>query len=130
MKIKHVFSAAALSLVASIASAGLVQPVPVTIDFAARLATGDMWSARTSANPFEFIGCGVRHNAAGMYFGFCQAGLADADAQRITCFTDNPQLIDAIKSIGDYSYIAFRWDADGMCTHVGVSTQSFYLPKK
>jgi hypothetical protein len=129
MKIKSMLTATALSLVASVASAGLVQPAPVIIDFTNRVATGDMLTARNSANPFEFIGCGVRYNAAGLTLAFCQAGLGDTDAERITCFTTNPALVEAIQSIGDFSFISFRWDVDGNCTNFGVSTQSFYLPE-
>jgi hypothetical protein len=128
MKMQHMLSAIALSLVASVAWAGFTQPVPVEIDFTNRWARGDMSTARNSANPFEYIGCGVRNFAGGSNFAFCQAGLGEATGQYLTCFTYDPLLIDAIKAIGDFSYVQFDWDADFNCTHVGISTQSFYLP--
>jgi hypothetical protein len=128
MKMQHMLSAITLSLVTSVAWAGLARPVPVEIDFTARFARGDMSTARNSANPFEFIGCGVRNRNGGPNFAFCQAGIGEAEGQYLTCYTFDPLLIDAIKSIGDFSYIQFDWDVDFNCTHIGISTQSFYLP--
>lgn len=128
MKLRHLVPAAALSVLATVASAGFVQPAPVTIDFTNRVATGDMYTARNSVNAFEFIGCGVRYNSAGLTSAFCQAGLGEADSQKITCFTTNPALVEALRAISAFSFITFSWDADGNCTRIGVSTQSFYLP--
>ena len=59
---------------------------------------------------------------------FCQAGLTQDATQQVSCFSDNPVMLEAIKSISDYSYIVFKWDASGNCTTVGNSTQSFYAP--
>ena len=63
-------------------------------------------------------------------FGFCQA--EDAEGNNITCFTDNPVLIDAMRSTSDFAFITFNWRDDGLggaeCIRVGHSTQSFYLP--
>jgi hypothetical protein len=128
MKTRCVLSIAALSLATTVASAGLVQPAPVTIDLAARVASGDMRSARISPNKFAYIGCGVRYFAAGGSYMFCQAGLTQDATQQITCFSDSPALLEAVKSISDYSYIVFRWDVNGNCTSIGNSTQSFYAP--
>jgi hypothetical protein len=124
-------SIAALSLVISTASAGTVQPAPVMIDLDNMQAQGDMATARFSDNEFEFIGCGVRQfddgSGGDFTFGFCQARVAD-DAG-IVCVTLRSSLIDAMKSIGDYSFITFGWDENGDCTRVGISTQSFYIPE-
>ena len=128
MKMKQVLSIAALTMVGTVASAGFVQPAPVQIDFTNRIAFGDMYTARNSANAFEYIGCGVRYSPAGLIFAFCQAALGEAPEQQITCFTDNETMAQAIRSIADFSFIQFAWDADGNCTRIGNSTQSFYLP--
>lgn len=128
MKTRPVIAGAALALVCSVASAGLYQPVPVQIDFTNRTASGDMLTARDSVNPNEFIGCGVRYSSAGLVYAFCQAGIGPDEGQYFTCYTFNPALVDAIKSIGDFSYITFRWNEDGECTYIGNSTQSFYVP--
>ncbi len=128
MKKGYSLVAAAMSLATTVAVAGYVQPAPVIIDFVDRSASGDMLTARNSTNAFEFIGCGVRYNNAGLTSAFCQAGLGEADDQKITCFTNNPALVEAIHSISAYSFITFRWDVDLNCTNIGVSSQSFYLP--
>jgi hypothetical protein len=66
------------------------------------------------------------------HWGFCQAQLVDGAAY--TCITTNPDLLDGIDSIADASYVIFSWTDDGTgnltCTHIGSSTQSFYLAKQ
>lgn len=131
---KHILSATILTLVASFAFAGLVQPAPVDVDLDNSFAQGDQLTARTSTGDTEFIGCGTRVFDDGMgnsfVFGFCQA--SDADGDEITCFTQSPALLDAMKAIDSYAFITFNWDDDGFggaeCIRVGFSTQSFYLP--
>jgi len=127
MKTKHVISAAALTLVSAVASAGLYQPRPVTLDFTNRFADGDMLTARDSLNPGDFIGCGIRAQS-GFAWGFCQAGHSQVEGDFFTCYTEDPEMLDAIKALDDFSYILFRWDVDGNCTYVGNSTQSLYVP--
>ena len=77
-----------------------------------------------------FIGCGVRHNIAPFVFGFCQASVGAGETETVTCFTEDAGLLDAIKSISDYSFVTFGWNADFECTRIGNSTQSFYLSEK
>jgi len=128
VKITHASTALALTLMAGVASAGYIQPQPVQIDNNARTAFGDMVSARYSDDPQELIGCGIRQIEVGVdvfVFGFCSAAVSEAS---ITCLTVNPDLIRAIDSISDYSFITFSWNAEDECTRIGVSTQSFYLP--
>jgi hypothetical protein len=127
MKLTHFLAGTVLVLAGGVAAAGRYSPIPVTIDFTGRFASGDMHSARTSSNPAEFIGCGIR-DFGSTSLAFCQAGLGEAEGQYLTCFTEDPALVDAVKSIADFSYIQFRWDEDFNCTSIGISTQSFYLP--
>ena len=130
MKARYVLISAILAIFSSIAVAGLVQPAPILIDEANRFAQGDMWTARTADNDVEFIGCGTRvidDGAGGTFlFGFCQAG--DADEVEAFCSTFNQDLLDAMKSTSDFSFITFSWDENFDCTRIGFSTQSFYLP--
>lgn len=133
MKAKYVLISAILAIFSSIAVAGLFQPAPVFIvinDDTSGFAQGDMWTARTADNNVEFIGCGTRviELAGGgtFLFGFCQA--EDADDTIAFCFTENQDLLDAMKSASDFSFITFNWDEFGECTRIGFSTQSFYLP--
>jgi hypothetical protein len=134
MKRKHLLSIAISMLFAGIAYGGFVLPVPVDVNLVNMTAIGDQWAARSSANDIEFIGCGSRHFDDGtgnsFRFGFCQAG--DADGDSITCFTQDDDLIDEMRTNSDYAFILFNWQDDGSggseCTRVGYSTQSFYLP--
>ena len=136
MKVRRLLAVPVLTLMASIAYAGLVQPAPVDVDLVGLFAQGDQLTARSSAGDTEYIGCGSRTTDDGLgfsfRFGFCQA--EDADGESITCFTQNPVLIEAMRATSDYAYITFSWQDDGAggaeCIRVGHSTQSFYLPKK
>ena len=134
MKTKRLLSITVLTLLAGIAYAGLVQPALVSVDLVNMSAQGDQYTARTSDGDTELIGCGTRSFDDGtgnaFRFGFCQA--SDADGDEITCFTENDVLLDEMRVNGDYAFISFNWQDDGFggaeCTHVGFSTQSFYLP--
>jgi hypothetical protein len=131
---RNLIFAAALALVWGSAYAGLAQPAIVTIDMDNQLAQGDQLAARTAKDDTSFIGCGTRHFDDGMgnsfRFGFCQAG--DADGNAVTCFTQNPNLLDEMRANSSNAFITFSWDDDGAgnltCNRVGFSTQSFYLP--
>lgn len=133
MKINGLLALFLGAMMSTSVSAGLTQPAEVEIDNETRFAQGDMNTARRSKNEFAFIGCGVRVISVSeteiINFGFCQAGVGEAEDERITCFTQNAELLDGIKSIADYSYVTFSWDENGDCTRIGNSTQSFYLPK-
>jgi hypothetical protein len=122
-----------LALSSSIAMAGLVKSVPVTVTVNADgsgTASGSMASARASGNDVEYIGCGVRKrvNATGGAdtYGFCQA--SDAAGVTAYCFSDNAELLDGFENVADFSFVTFSYDAEGQCRHLGVSTQSFYIP--
>jgi len=118
--------------VASYAFAGQVSPVPVFIvldEDGSGSAQGDMLTARFADNDIEFIGCGTRQFDAGgtiFDFGFCQAG--DSEGNRAFCNTDDAELLSAMRATADYSFVTFSFGANGACTRIGFSTQSFYLP--
>lgn len=115
---------------AAVASAGLKQPAPVVIDLVNMIATGDQVTARIADDDVSFIGCGIRVTDDGVNppfaFGFCQAG--DSEENQITCFTQSPNLLQAMGANSDFAFITFNWDENGDCTRVGFSTQSFYQP--
>ncbi len=128
---KNLLILLALLLVSVLASAGCTHSVPVTVDLENMVASGDMRTARNSKNTVEYIGCGVRlsEDSVGevFAFGFCQA--RDADENTILCNTSNTELIDALDSVSDSSFLTFSWDDADTCTRIGASTQSFYLKK-
>jgi hypothetical protein len=133
MRIRNLLSIAALLLIAGGAYAGLSQPTEVVINFDNMFAQGDQNAARTAKDDVSFIGCGIRVLDDGVNsfaFGFCQAG--DSEDNQITCFTENPNLLQTLGAMNDFSFVTFSWQDDGFgeaeCTRVGFSTQSFYLP--
>ena len=128
---------AVLSVVFSLtAVAGLSESEPVVVDLINFKGSGDMWSARTSANDLESIGCGREVNLdLGWDQGFCQA--QDADGNFIGCLAFDPALVKVIDTITPYSYIGFTTDGAQLgfmppgwhiCRRIYVSTNSFYLP--
>ncbi|HKI73136.1 MAG TPA: hypothetical protein VJ998_00715, partial [Pseudomonadales bacterium] len=58
----------------------------------------------------------------------------DKDDNYVICFTDNPQLLDVIRSLSAFSYIGFSWTtndyygAGPVCGNIDSSSQSFYIP--
>lgn len=129
MKFKQLVLGAFLALVGGVAVGGQYAPAPLTIDFDNLVATGDMYTARLAGNPGDLIGCGIRSPAPGYTFAFCQARLGPSDDQLVQCFTEDPAHVATVGAMDDFSYVLFRWDADGNCTSVGNSTQSLYLPE-
>jgi hypothetical protein len=128
MKTLRPMFAVALALITAPAVAGSSQPQPVTISTDTRTAAGDMLTARTSDNPFEYIGCGVRTFVDGgttLRTGFCQAGISET--QTVQCFTEDPALVETMAAGNDFSFVIFRWDTNNECIAIGFSTQSFYL---
>ncbi len=131
MKVRYGFGLMALLLMSTSIFAGMTKPVPLTIDMAGMFASGNMVTSRFSDNDLEFIGCGSRTflNADGSVylFGFCQADNAAGD--RAFCNSDNTGMVEAMGRLSDYAFVTFSWDVDGICTRVGSSTQSFYIPE-
>lgn len=130
MKKTNLLVAILSTLLTGVAYAGLYRPVPVTIDLDNRVAQGDQYSTRTSADAGAVIGCGIRMiDAIGVpfEFGFCQAAVGP-DTQ-VTCFTQSPELLEVMRSTTSFAFISFSWDENADCTQIGFSTQSFYLPE-
>ena len=121
-----------LAAATTAAIAGSVSIMPVAVTMNADLsgyATGSMSSARRSSNTVEMIGCNIQRfgdTTPVRAYGFCQA--RSAGNVMGFCSTDNAELLEAIQGIADYSYISFAWRADGTCSRIGISTQSFYIP--
>lgn len=159
MKLKVTVVLALIAFASSLVLAGYVQPAPVTIiigDNGSVFAGGDMLAARDDdtrdtgpddddSNDDVFIGCGTRtfDDGAGGSFQtmFCQARGLQADpitgepldpevVVRAFCSTDNPAVIAGFSGVSTYSYLTFSYnESDARCTRIGVSSQSFYLPK-
>lgn len=116
---------------ASIADAGVQTSQDIYVehgeDYA--YAQGDLTTVRFSDNDAAFIGCGTRtiilENDTVYTFGFCQAGsMAD---EYVACSTEDPAMLDAIRSLDGTSFVGFNADANGTCDFIATSTQSVYL---
>ena len=133
MKLKTLLLSTIFTMFSGSLMAGKVMDVNVTIDLEARVAAGNMKTARFSDNEEEYIGCGTRTaeqpDGTTYSWGWCQAAL-DTVENYAFCSTENPDLLNQINSSSAYSYLIFRWDEDGICRYVGHSTQSFYIPSK
>lgn len=146
MKFDKLIIIATITLASPLAFAGYAQPAPVQITVNEDLsgsASGDLLTARTSKAKIEdpetgkkyeptSIGCGIKAFAPEyfgttevVWYGFCQATNDEGDY--VNCFTENGDLLDAMKAVADRSYLRFDWNADAECTRIDVSTQSFYL---
>lgn len=116
----------------TLAYAGQTQPAEVDVNLTDRTALGDMHTARFDSDDDVFIGCGIRafdDGAGGATgFGFCQA--EDSEGNRAFCNTSNKELLSVMKATSDFAYVTFSWNEDDVCTRIGFSTQSFYIPKK
>jgi hypothetical protein len=157
MKTVFGFFAAGMLLVSSLVFAGtaILDDPAVSIDFFEDengvvldrgLAYGQMWSARSSKNDFEYIGCSYKAIELGdgsvFKFGFCQA--RDVNEVRVICYTDNPEMLDAMQATSSFAWARFRFtepDPDFFyhpelrpegarhCTRFDFSTQSYHLPE-
>ena len=131
MNVRKFLIASGLALVSSVAVAGLTEAVEVEVDLDNKNAFGDMRTARNAKDNDVHIGCGIRVTDDGisplLAFGFCQA--TDADGETVFCVTQSQVLMSTMGAYNDNSFIRFVWNENGECTHVGISTQSFYLPK-
>jgi hypothetical protein len=110
--------------------AGQVSDVAVTIESVNRFAYGNYKTARFSPSATVMIGCGsfvsVANNGTSSYGGFCQA--RDSVGNTAFCSITTAAIADKVNGISDYSYISFRWNENGICNSLNISTQSFYIP--
>jgi hypothetical protein len=129
-KTKLIMLAAITALYAVQGMAGVANEAPVIVDLELRTALGAQTTARFADNENELIGCGATVRSDGvnpvLKFGFCQA--TDAEGVSAACFTQDPELVDAINSIANYGFISFGWNENDECVSVRNSTQSFYIP--
>lgn len=125
------------------AFSGFKSTKPVTIDFENRVASGDMYTARSTEDNNLLIGCGVTaYETGGSTWVWCQAGDPNAkipnspEVPFVGCWTNDPQMMEAFRLISAYSYVNFEWNDDApendpfwnTCSKIYISTQSQYLP--
>jgi len=123
--------------VSAFAGESLDYPVSINFEEGGGWVEGSMWTARSSDDADQMIGCA---RSIGRYpdpfddYGYCQA--KNVDGVIVGCFFFNPDYFDVISSINAFSYINFGFDdvpvpfGGGFtsCTYLVVSAKSSYLP--
>ena len=118
-----IFMAFALS-----ANAGRYDHAPVIVDLVNYVGEGGMAAARYSNNDIEEVGCRIRSTAGVGSQVQCQA--RDANDVLIYCTSEDPQILEAARSISSYSWISFTTDQRqyGECLTLNISNKSFHIP--
>lgn len=91
-------------------------------------AYGSVAAARNSSDNFQYIGCGTIVDTiwGGGTYGQCTA--EDRNGVRVACRTTNPEMMQAMATVGELSFISFVFNSSGTCTYVYVTNASNYLP--
>jgi hypothetical protein len=115
-----------LATVASVAIAGASWGYQVGINDTYKYAVGSFAATRNSTDTLQYIGC--YHNAytSGASYANCYA--VNAAGVGRTCYTVNTNMVEAIRSISDESYIYFQWNTDGTCSYVLIDKGSRFRP--
>jgi len=118
---------AALAAFAPDASAGAKGPWEVYVDPTFQSANGSPGTARNSADGLQYIYCFTSAIASYTY-GYC--GAQTAAGVSASCWTTQPQLIQAIHGMASDGGIAFTWDANGECNNIVSYKGSVYETKQ
>ncbi len=89
---------------------------------------GSMTGVRFTKDDVQTIGCRVRADIGGVAQVACAA--TDIDENGHLCFSFDPSMIDAAKSISPYSFIRFVYDQTAECTSLLVAVRSHHIPDK
>ena len=90
--------------------------------------SGSLVGVRFTEDDTQQIGCRVAGGAGGSPSVAC-AG-RDINEDTYFCFSFDPTLIEAAKSISPYSYLYFEYDEFSECTFLLVSVRSHHIPDK
>ena len=83
---------------------------------------------RFTEDDAQQIGCRVAGGAGGSPSVSC-AG-RDINEDQYRCFSFDPVLIEAAKSISPYSFVYFEYNEFNECTYLHVSIRSHHIPDK
>jgi len=117
---------AALALGATIGSVGVAtagrkETFPVTVNLAARTASGALGDARRSADTRQLVTITIRGMAN---YSSGTAVFKDENGVKGQCFTTEPEIVAALQSVKSDGHVAVEWDADGQCIVVDNYTSS------
>ena len=87
---------------------------------------GSLTGVRFTDDDVQQIGCSIAADRFGTPMVACFA--RDINANNHRCFSFDPALIEAAKSISPYSFVRFVFDETAECVFLFVSTRSFHIP--
>jgi hypothetical protein len=90
--------------------------------------TGTLIGVRFTDDDVQQIGCRIASDRGATPFVSCFA--RDISANNHSCFSFDPTLIEAAKSISPYSFVRFIFDETAECVFLGVSVRSQHIPDK
>lgn len=85
-------------------------------------ASGTLVDARGSADNIQIIGCSIVAGGIGWCYARNSAGVSGS------CSTTDPDLLAAIRSVTDESYISFNWYNGSTCSDIVIHKYSHFKP--
>jgi hypothetical protein len=101
---------------------------PVTIDLSTRTAYGDLSTARSGSiyDTKSKLQCTVNsENSVG-----CQAVTSSGATASCQKYQAPQSMVNAVMNLQSDGYVAFTWDANGVCTYILSETSSHWAPRK
>jgi hypothetical protein len=132
MQLKNwvLLGAAAVGAIGSFAvkaHAGFRAESPIYVSVASRYFYGALGSARNTGDSVQYLGCNVNSYSAGASTVYCYA--RDANNVSASCTSTAAELVQQGRAVGPDKYISVSWDANGYCTSIQVTQNSFHPPK-
>ena len=112
---------------ASLAFAGYQTGQIVNINTTFNWALGSMGTVYNSADSIQYIGCNIQSYSGSNAYTACYA--RDQWDTTVSCLSTESELVKVATSLNSESYVRFTWDADGNCTFLQTSTNSYWTPK-
>ena len=117
----------AVAALGTAALAGTKHIICTTVDVAGRYMSGNIASARNSANPVEYVV--VQLDSYPSNKEFVSVSMRTASGTTAYCYSSEPALVSIGKSVGPDSTVVACWDASGLCTYIHVEKTSADAPK-
>ncbi len=96
-----------------------------TVNVAGKAAAGGITLSRRTADSVQYISCGLAKSVGNVESGNCY--IRDKLGVPGFCTTQDPQMLDTIRSINATSYIFFSWNDAGVCQFITVTNSSSFI---
>lgn len=114
-------------LAVPVAYAGSKTTYSLNVNATLRYVEGSLGSTRNSADNVQRVYCRSFADAAWGESMRCYA--TNTAGVTVTCSSTSATLIRSLQAAGDESYVAFTWDASGICQTFDVLKGSHLEPK-